>query len=180
MNERSKPVAIVAALLFVVYTLGWFVNWLVRRHHGVQDAVGIIEIALIGVVVAAVMFRWASRMPLVEVMPRTLAAIAIGCVASVLISPLAGGSYPFKGGAGDFFLRVWIFLGVSLAGMLLGYVVAVAMGRDYRAQALKGMERARPAAANRAATPRGTGLRGGAARPKQKTTATRPGSGTRR
>jgi|SRR5215475_4938966 len=172
MNERSKPIAVVAVLLFVVYTLGWFVTWLARHHHSLQDTVGVIEIALIGIIVATVMFRWAPHSPLVEVIPRLLAAIAIGCAASVLLSPFAGGSYPFKGGAGDFFLKIWIFLGVSLVGMLFGYVALVAVGRDYRAQALKGMEQARPSASTRAATP----ARAGASRAKQKPASTRPGS----
>jgi len=149
VNERSKPVAIVAGLLFAAYTLGWFVNWLARHHSGVQDIVGIAEIGLIAAVVAVTMFRWSARKPLVEAMPPLVVAVAIGCVASVLISPFAGGSYPFKGGAGDFFFKVWIFLGASLAGMLLGYIVLVAVGRDYRSRALDRMASARPTVTGR-------------------------------
>jgi predicted membrane protein len=147
MNERSKPVAIVAGLLFAVYTLGWFANWLLRHHHHRQEAVGIAEIVLIGLIVAVAMFRWAGRWPLIEAMPRLVVAIAIGCVASAVISPFAGGSYPFKGGAGDFFLKIWIFLGASLVGMLLGYIAVVAVGKDYRTAALRRVEAARLKAA---------------------------------
>ncbi len=141
MNERTRPVAIVAALLFVVYTLGWFVNWLARHHHGRQEAVGIAEVVLIALIVAVAIFRWSIRSPMVEVMPRLVVTVAIACVASALLSPFAGGSYPFKGGAGDFFLKIWIFLGASLAGMLLGYIAVVASGKDYRTRALERIER---------------------------------------
>ena len=151
MNERSKPVALVACLLFVVYTLGWFANWLLRHHHTRQEAVGIAEIVLIAGIVAVAMFRWAVRLPLIEAMPRLVVAIAASCVASALISPFAGGSYPFKAGAGDFFLKIWIFLGASLVGMLFGYVAAVAVGKDYRAGSLRRLEQARLRAARSAA-----------------------------
>jgi cytochrome c oxidase subunit IV len=151
MNERSKPVAIVAGALFGVYTLGWLVNWLARHHHNRQEAVGVAEIVLIGLIVAVAMFRWAERWPLIEAMPRLVVAIAIGCVASAVISPFAGGSYPFKGGAGDFFLKIWIFLGASLAGMLLGYIAVVAVGRDHRTGALRRLEAQRLKAARVAA-----------------------------
>jgi len=149
VNERFKPVAAVAGLLFAVYTLGWFVHWLARHHPGVQDAVGIAEIALIAAVVGVTMFRWSARKPLVEAMPPLVVAVAIGCAISVLLSPFAGGSYPFKAGAGDFFFKVWIFLGASLAGMLLGYLVLVALGRDHRSRALDRMARARPTVTGR-------------------------------
>jgi hypothetical protein len=163
MNERSKPVALVACLLFVVYTLGWFANRLFRHHHTRQEAVGIAEIVLIAGIVAVAMFRWAARRPLIETMPRLVVAIAVGCVASALISPFAGGSYPFKGGAGDFFLKIWIFLGASLIGMLFGYIAVVAVGKDYRAGSLRRLEQARLRAARSAA-----GKTNAAAKPKQK------------
>jgi hypothetical protein len=151
MNQRSKSVALVAGLLFAVYTLGWFVNWLERHHNNRQEAVGVAEIVLIALIVAGAMFRWAERWPLIETMPRLVVAVAIGCVASAVISPFAGGSYPFKGGAGDFFLKVWIFLGASLAGMLLGYIAVVAVGKDYRTGALRRLEAQRLKAARVAA-----------------------------
>ncbi|HEY7174370.1 MAG TPA: hypothetical protein VH442_05585 [Micromonosporaceae bacterium] len=144
VNERSKPIAVAAGLLFVVYTLGWFVNWLLRHHHSAQEIVGIVVIALIALVVAGTMFRWGARSPFGEAAPLLVLTVVIACALCVLVSPLAGGSYPFKAGAGDFFFKVWIFLGASLAGMLLGYIALVAVGRDYRTQALKQMERSRP------------------------------------
>lgn len=162
MNERSKPIAMVAGLLFVVYTLGWFGNWLLRHHHDRQVALGIAEIVLIGLIVAVATFRWAARWPLIEAMPRLVVAIAIGCVASVLLAPFAGGSYPFKGGAGDFFLKIWIFLGVSIVGVLLGYIAVVALGKDYRTGALRRVEYARSRAARAAA-----GKASAPAKPKQ-------------
>lgn len=165
VNERNRSVAIVAGLLFVVYTLGWFVNWLARHHHNRQVAVGIAEIVLIGLIVAIAMFRWSTRSPMVELMPRLVVAVLIGCAASALISPFAGGSYPFKAGAGDFFLKIWIFLGASLVGMALGYVAAVAVGRDYRTGVLTRMERK---SAARAAAVESRGSRSnGTSKPKQ-------------
>jgi hypothetical protein len=172
MNERSKPVAMVAGLLFGVYTLGWFGNWLLRHHHHRQEAVGIAEIVLIGLIVAVAMFRWAARWPLIEAMPRLVVAIAIGCVASALLSPFAGGSYPFKGGAGDFFLKIWIFLGASIVGMLLGSIAVVAVGKDYRTGALRRVEAARLKAARAAA-----GKASAPAKPKQKPSPARSPNG---
>jgi uncharacterized integral membrane protein len=143
MSERSKPVVVVAAWLFVVYTLGWFANWIARHHDTGQEVIGIVEMTVLGLIAAVAMFRWAQRWPLGDAAARLLLAVLVGCVVSVVVSPFAGGSYPFKAGAGDFFLKVWIFLGASLVGMLLGYIVAVAAGRDYRTRALRRLEESR-------------------------------------
>ncbi len=180
MNERSKPVAIVAGLLFAIYTLGWFGNWLLRHHHHRQEAVGIAEIVVIGLIVAVAMFRWAARWPLIEAMPRLVIAIAIGCVASAVISPFAGGSYPFKGGAGDFFLKIWIFLGASLAGMLLGYIAVVAVGKDYRTGALRRVEAARLKAARVAAGKASAPVKSKQKTPPARSAAGKPKTGTGR
>jgi len=137
MSDRIKPIAIYAAALFVVDTLGWFASWLARKHETVQNNIGIITLVLVAAVAGVGGYRWIVRYPMSRALNEIGAAIVAGCVASALISPFAGGSYPFHDGAGSFFLKIWLFLGASIGGVLLAALFAMAFGKDYRDQALK-------------------------------------------
>jgi Na+/melibiose symporter-like transporter len=56
---------------------------------------------------------------------------------TVLVGPFVSGGEPFSGGAGDFFSQVWLYAGFAIVGTLLGYWLAMMLGRDYRSRSLK-------------------------------------------
>ncbi|WP_433370326.1 hypothetical protein ACQPZX_45325 [Actinoplanes sp. CA-142083] len=71
-----------------------------------------------------------------------------GMLLTVLVGPFISGGQPFAGGAGDFFSQIWLYAGFAIVGTLLGYWLAVMLGRDYRSRSLKAFT------ATRAAKPR--------------------------
>jgi hypothetical protein len=64
---------------------------------------------------------------------------------TVLVGPFISGGQPFAGGAGDFFSQVWLYAGFAIVGTLLGYWLAVMLGRDYRSRSLKAFSETRAA-----------------------------------
>jgi hypothetical protein len=61
----------------------------------------------------------------------------VACLLTVLLGPFAGGSVPFREGAGVFFGEIWQYLGFAGGGAILGLLVATMLGHDYRSKALK-------------------------------------------
>jgi hypothetical protein len=80
-----------------------------------------------------------------RVNPDLSAAVAVACALTVLVGPFFGGKVPFEEGAGLFFAEVWHYLAFAGGGAILGLLVLMALGRDYRAEALKRYTKARQA-----------------------------------
>ncbi len=141
MKERYQ-IAIYAAALFVVETLGTFLYWVARKPNETEATSAQTNISfLTAVVIAAVAgvagYLWIVRYPMGQALRDAAWGSVLGCVVASLVSPFAGGGYPFNNGPGAFFLKVWLFLGACVLGVLLAGLFAMAIGRDYRDQALK-------------------------------------------
>jgi hypothetical protein len=80
---------------------------------------------------------WARRYPMSRVTPDLAVAIVVGCLLTVLVGPFAKGSVPFREGAGFFFGEIWMYLAFTGGGAILGLLVLIMLGMDYRSQALK-------------------------------------------
>lgn len=146
MNDRYKPIAIVAGVLFLIDAVARFLVRIFWSHHeSTQTVIGFIVLGLVAVVMAVAAYRWTVRWPSSRALPELGLVLLVACVASVVIGPLAGASYPFREGAGDFFHQVWIYLAIGGTGGVLGILAAMAVGRDHRAQALKRFARTQAA-----------------------------------
>jgi hypothetical protein len=64
-------------------------------------------------------------------------SVLIALVLTIFIGPFISGSQPFAAGAGAFFSQIWLYAGFTAGGVLLGYLLLTALGRDYRSQSLK-------------------------------------------
>jgi hypothetical protein len=106
-----------------------------------QDRISLVMFGVVALVIAVLAFRWARVRPLGVWLADLGAAAAIGCALTVLAAPLMFGGNPFAGGAGDFFAQIWLYAAFAIGGMLLGYLVAVMLGRDYRSQQLERVAR---------------------------------------
>ncbi len=148
MKDRNKQVAIVAGVLFLIAAIGGLLGSGAFKSASAQWKTGYVVFLLIAVVMLAATYWWALRYPLARVVPDVLLSVAIACVVSILLVPLiesttAKGKWhgslanPFAGGAGIFFDKIWFFLGCGLAGAAAGWLIAVALGQDYRAKGLK-------------------------------------------
>lgn len=138
MRDRWQQVAFLAGGLFIINVVIRFGIWLTARDNaGVQTTAGWAALLAPAVLLAVVAAWWSRRAALARVLIDVAAAAVVGCLASVLIGPFAGGSVPFAEGARFFFGQIWIFFGLATIGTLFGIMVMVALGLDYRSQALK-------------------------------------------
>ena len=138
MRDRWQPVGILAGVLFAINAACRFIVWqLVPKSDSKQIALGLIGLGLVALIMGAAGYRWAVRYPSARVGADLGAALAVACLLTVLVGPFAGGSVPFKEGAGFFFGEIWQYLAFAGGGAVLGILVAIMLGRDYRSQALK-------------------------------------------
>jgi hypothetical protein len=138
MRDRWLPVGLVAGSLFVVNAIARFVVWRVApRSDNKQITIGLILFGVVGLVMVGAAFRWGRRYPMPRVVADLGVVILVSCLLSVLVGPFAGGSMPFKEGVGLFFGEIWRYLGYTAAGVVLGLLILMALGLDYRSQALK-------------------------------------------
>jgi hypothetical protein len=144
-----REIAVAAALFAVPIALGKMVGWasthqsapgfMYHHNHGIQTVSAYVGLGLVVVVVALVAYRWIVRTPMVQAGPHLVVTIGLGALIASFAYFAASRSYPFQDGAGQFFLRIWYFLGAAIVGVILGYLFAVAMGRDYRSRGLQAL-----------------------------------------
>jgi hypothetical protein len=138
MRDRWQPVGILAGVLFAINAVIRFIVWQVApKSDNKQIAFGFLGLGLVALVMAVAAYRWGRRYPMHRVGPDLAVAVSVGCLLTVLVGPFAGGTAPFKEGAGMFFAEIWHYLAFAGGGAVLGLLVLMALGRDYRAQALK-------------------------------------------
>jgi len=138
MKDRWLPVGLVAGVLFVVNAIARLVVRLAApKSDSKQITIGLVLFGVVGLVMVAAAFRWGRRYPMPRVFADLGVVIVVSCLLSVLLGPFAGGSLPFKEGVGLFFGEIWRYLGYTAAGVVLGLLILMALGLDYRSQALK-------------------------------------------
>ncbi len=146
MRDRWQPVGILAGVLFAINAVVRLVVWQFGlKSDSKQIAVGFVGLGLVALVMAGAGWRWGRRYPMSRVTPDLSVAVAVACLLTVLVGPLLGGTRPFKEGAGLFFAEIWHYLAFAGGGAILGLLVLMALGRDYRAEALKRYSRTRAA-----------------------------------
>jgi peptidoglycan/LPS O-acetylase OafA/YrhL len=141
MRERWLPVGVLAGVLFAINV----VTRLVVRFGvddgpakgNVEGTASLVMFALIGAVLAVVAFVQCRRYPVGRWLGDLLAAAGVAMLLTILIGPFISGGTPFRAGAGDFFLQIWLYAGFAGGGLLIGYLIATALGLDYRSQGLK-------------------------------------------
>ena len=138
MRDRWQPVGIIAGVLFLINAVVRFIAWqLAPKSDAKQVTFGLVGFGLVALVLAIAGYRWGRRYPMPRVGADLAVAISVACLLTVLVGPFAGGTVPFKEGAGLFFAEIWHYLAFAGGGAVLGLLVLMALGRDYRAEALK-------------------------------------------
>jgi predicted acyltransferase len=148
MGNRYKPIAIVAGLLFLIGAVGGLLGSGAFTSVSGASRTGLTVFILIGLVMCVAAYWWAIRFPIHRVVPDLGLIIAFSCLASILLLPLIenitakgkwkwGPASPFYGGAGLFFDKIWLYLACTLLGALIGWLISIAVGKDYRTKALK-------------------------------------------
>jgi hypothetical protein len=144
VKQRWVPVAILAVGLFAINAIARLVIRLgFNDNDTAENRVSIVMFAVIGLALAAVTFVRAQQKSPSEWLPELAVAAIGGMLLTVLVGPFISGDGPFAGGAGNFFAQIWLYGGFAIAGTLLGYWVATALGRDYRSRTLSAYAQAR-------------------------------------
>ena len=144
MKQRWRAVAVLAVGLFAVNVVTRLIVRLGFEGNATAESrASIAMFAVIGAVLAVVAFRRAQWVPPGTWVPEVVAAALGGLLLTILIGPFVSGDLPFASGAGAFFVQVWLYGGFAIAGVLLGYWVATAMGLDYRSKSLKAFAKAK-------------------------------------
>jgi hypothetical protein len=138
MRERWLPIGVLAGGLFAVNVVARLVSRFgFEDDTALQDKVSLAMFAVIGVVLGTLAFRRGRHQPVPRWFGEIALAVLISMALTVLVGPFVSGSYPFAEGAGAFFAQIWLYLGVAGLGTLLGYLLLVALGGDYRSESLR-------------------------------------------
>ena len=132
------PVGILAGGLFATNVVArLIVRWTASKSAASQTRIGLVAIIAVAVVMIGATYWWARRYRTSRVLADLAVASGVACLLSVLIGPFAGGSAPFKEGVGFFIGEIWHYLLLSAGGVLLGYLIVMAFGQDYKSQSWK-------------------------------------------
>ncbi|MFG2048260.1 hypothetical protein ACGFIW_12620 [Micromonospora sp. NPDC048935] len=138
MDRRWRDIGVLVAALFAVNVVArLIIRFGFEEDDTVADRVSLAMFAVIGLTLAVVAFRWGRRRPLADWATDMALVVLVAMVLTVLVGPLLIGHNPFAGGAPTFFAQIWLYLLASGAGVLIGYLVLTALGRDYRSRQLK-------------------------------------------
>jgi tryptophan-rich sensory protein len=138
MRDRWRPVFLLAGVLFAINAVVRFIVWqLGTKSDTKQIMLGLFGLGAVTLIMAVAGWRWGRRYPMSRVTPDLSVVVAVGCLLTVLIGPFAGGSAPFREGAGFFFGEIWQYLAFAGGGAIVGLLILIALGLDYRSQALK-------------------------------------------
>jgi len=144
MRERWVRIGALAAGLFAINLVARAVA---KFGYGddveTQDRISLGFFAVVAVVLAVFAFRWGRERAVGQWLGDVLGAVVIACLATVLLGPLVFGGNPVSGGAGEFFAQIWLYGGFSAGGLILGYLLLVVLGKDYRSQQLAAFSQAK-------------------------------------
>lgn len=150
-QQRWFPALVLAVGLFAINAVTRLVIRLAFNDNTTaQDRASIIMFALIGVALAVVTFLRAQAVrPSVWLWDIVYGGVG-GMLLTILVGPFISGDQPFSGGAGNFFSQIWLYGGFGIVGTLLGYWLAMALGRDYRSKSLTAYVKTKAAKPHRA------------------------------
>jgi hypothetical protein len=138
MRERWLRIGILAGVVFAIAVAGR----LVIRIGSIDDVdtQSNLTWATYGVsgLVLAVLAIWWGRIRPIGVVVADLAGGAVaGLALNLFVGPFVSGTTPAEVGAGDTFEAAWQFAGFAGGGALIGLLLLIMVGKDYKSQSLK-------------------------------------------
>ncbi|GIF24558.1 Na+/melibiose symporter-like transporter [Actinoplanes tereljensis] len=139
MRQRWFSAAALAVGLFAINVAArLIIRFGFDGDDSAESRATIVMFGVIGLVLAIWTFLASQRKrPSEWLLPDLVVGAVGGLLLTVLVGPFLSGSQPFKNGAGDFFAQIWLYSGFAIVGTLLGYWIAMMLGRDYRSRSLK-------------------------------------------
>lgn len=147
MREKPWfPIVVSAVGLFAINVVTRLVIRLgFHDNDTAESRASLIMFGLIGLALAGWTFVEAQRVRPSQWLPTIAFGAVGGMLLTIFVGPFVSGDQPFDGGAGSFFSKIWLYGGFAIAGILIGYWVATALGRDHRSRSLKAFTQIRAA-----------------------------------
>jgi Na+/melibiose symporter-like transporter len=148
MREQRwfAPAALAVGLFAINVVARLIIRFGFDGDDGAESRATIVMFAVIGLTLAVWTFLASQRKrPSAWLLPDLVFGAVGGMLLTVLVGPFVSGGQPFSSGAGDFFSQIWMYAGFAVVGTLLGYWLAVMLGRDYRSRSLKAYAQTRAA-----------------------------------
>jgi hypothetical protein len=138
MRQRWLRIGILAGVLFAINVVGRLVTRLGSVDDpDTQDLVTLVAYGAVALATAVAAGWWGRLRPLgVVVADLAGGAVAAG-VLILLVGPFLSGTSPAAVGVGDSFNVAWQFAGFAGGGGLVGLLLLIMVGRDYKSQSLK-------------------------------------------
>jgi hypothetical protein len=96
-----------------------------------------------GLVLAVLAIWWGRIRPIGVVIADLAGGAVAGLVLNLFVGPFVSGTTPSEVGAGDTFEAAWQFAGLAGGGALIGLLLLIMVGKDYKSQSLKRYAEAR-------------------------------------
>ena len=145
-QQRWFTAAALAVGLFAINAVARLVMRLGSGSDTAETRATIVMFAAIGLVLAVWTYIVAQRRrPSEWLLPDAVFGALGGLLLTVLVGPFISGGRPFDDGASGFFSQVGLYAAFAVVGTLLGYWIAVVLGRDYRSRSLTAYTQARAA-----------------------------------
>jgi hypothetical protein len=136
------PVAGAIAALFAVNAVARLIVRMAGSNSDEQFMIGVWSLGAMAVVAAGAACFWAARYLMPKVVADGLLVVTVTSLLVTLVGPLFSGpspfsEYVFSDALGDFMLQLIICLGVLGFGVVLGVLLAMALGIDPKSRAWK-------------------------------------------
>lgn len=144
MRERWLRTGLLAGGLFAIVVAGrlaarlWFEQDFVAWHRTVLATLG-----AVGLVTAVLAIVWGRVRPAGVVVSDIAGAAVAAGVLHLAVGPFVSGVTPAEVGAGDSFNAAWQLASAVAVGVLVGYLLLMMVGKDYKSQSLKRFAQAR-------------------------------------
>ena len=138
MRERWIRIGILAGVVFAIAVAGR----LVIRIGSIDDVdtqsnLTWATFGAAGLVLAVLAIRWGRIRPMGEVVADLAGGAVAAGVLILLVGPFVSGTSPAAIGVGDSFTVAWQYAGFAAGGGLVGLLLLIMVGRDYKSQSLK-------------------------------------------
>jgi len=135
---RWLRIGVLVLVLFAINVVGRLVVRIGSIEDvDTQDLATLIAYGAVGLVLAVLAAWWGRQRPIGEVIA-DLAGGAVGALALILlVGPFVSGTSPGAVGAGDSFNVAWQYAGFAAGGALIGLLLLIMVGLDYKSQSLK-------------------------------------------
>jgi MFS family permease len=136
-RRRWLWIGVVGAILFALNVVGrlWIRAGSVE-DEAQQDLIGLYAFIAIGLAMAVAAVLWGRRRPGGEVVADLAGAGVLGMVLSVVVGAFVSGGTPNDAGITHTMAQIGLFTAFAGGGALLGMLLLIMLGKDYRSTSL--------------------------------------------